>query len=157
MRVIDLGASPGGWTQVAAAAVGSSGTVVAVDVLDMTPVPGTTFIEGDCRDADVMESVRTALGGVRADLVMSDMAPNITGVMAADEAAQHELVEAALKVTREFLQVGGSLLLKIFQGPDTDSIIGAISREFREVRRRKPPASRTQSREFYVVAKRFVI
>ena len=157
MSVIDLGASPGGWTQVAAGIVGSSGTVVAVDVLSMKPVAGTVFIEGDCRDTDVMEAVRAALHGGGADLVMSDMAPNITGVAAVDEAAQIELCGATLDFVREFLQPGGSLLIKLFQSSETDAIVDEISRRFRDLRRRKPPASRSHSREFYVVAKRFGI
>ena len=157
MKVIDLGASPGGWTQVAAGIVGLSGTVVAVDVLSMKPVAGTVIIEGNCHDADVMEAVRAALHGGGADLVMSDLAPNITGVAAVDEAAQIELCEATLGFVREFLQPGGSLLIKLFQFSETDAMVDEVSRQFRDIWRRKPPASRSQSREFYVVAKRYGI
>ena len=157
MSLIDLGASPGGWTKVAANIVGHSGTVVAVDVLTMEPIAGSVFIEGDCRLASVRRAVRAALGSGRVDLVMSDMAPNITGVAPTDEAAASELGHTTLNYVREFLQPGGSLLIKLFQFPETEQIVDEISALFGNVRRRKPPASRAQSREFYVVAKQFGI
>ena len=157
MSLIDLGASPGGWTKVAANIVGHNGTVVAVDVLTMEPIAGSIFIEGDCRRASVRGAVRVALGSGRVDLVMSDMAPNITGVAPTDEAAACELGKTTLNYVREFLHPGGSLLVKLFQFPETEQIVDEISSLFRNVRRRKPAASRARSREFYVVAKRFGI
>ncbi len=157
MCLIELGATPGGWTQVAAEIVGRSGTVVAVDVLTMEPIDGAVFIEGDCRAASVSSAVGVALGGRRADLVMSDMAPNITGVAPTDEAAASELGYTALNYVRAFLRPGGSLLIKLFQFPETELIVDEISTLFKNVRRRKPPASRAQSREFYVVAQQFGI
>lgn len=157
LNVLDLGASPGGWTQVAARAVGPAGTVVAVDVLTMEPVVNSVFIEGDCRDGAVKAAVREAFKGEGADLVMSDMAPNITGVAAADEAAAAELARMLLEYVREDLRPGGSLVAKLFQYPDTDAVFGEIRAVFTNTWRRKPPASRASSREFYVVAKGYGI
>lgn len=156
LRVIDLGASPGGWTQVAVRAVGAAGTVVAVDVLPMEAVANSVFIEGDCRDEGVKTAVREALGGP-ADLVMSDMAPNISGVAASDEAAAAELAELVLEYARDGLRPGGALVAKLFDFPDTQAVFEDIRSNFATVARRKPPASRARSREFYVVAKGYGI
>lgn len=157
MCLLELGASPGGWTEVAANIVGQNGTVVAVDVLTMGPIAGSVFIEGDCREESVRRAVSAALEDRRVDLVMSDMGPNITGIRPTDEAAASELGNMTLNYVREFLQPGGSLLIKLFQFPETELIVDEISTLFGNVRRRKPPASRAQSREFYVVAKQFGI
>ena len=157
MCLIELGASPGGWTKVAADIVGPSGNVVAVDILTMESVAGAVLIEGDCRTERVLKAVRAALSEQRVGLVMSDMAPNISGVAPADEAAACELGFTTLSYVRDFLQPGGSLLIKLFQFPETELIVDEISALFKDVRRRKPPASRAQSREFYVVAKQFGI
>lgn len=156
-RVIDLGASPGGWTQVALAAAGTRGTVVAVDVLSMEPLPGSTFILGDCRDPEVLVQVAAALGSGGVDLVMSDMAPNISGVALVDEAQMEELAQMTLAFARRFLKPGGALLMKLFQFAQTQSLLKEIGAEFGEVVRRKPASSRAESREFYVVARRFGI
>lgn len=154
-RVLDLGAAPGGWTQVAAAIAGSQGTVVALDVLKMDPVAGATLITGDCREASVREQVDVALGGQPLDLVMSDMAPNISGIAVQDEAAMEELALIAFDVADAHLREGGSMLIKLFQFAGTDALMAEIKQRFRQVARRKPDASRARSREFYVVAKRF--
>lgn len=157
MRIIDLGASPGGWTQVAVGSAGPKGTVVAVDVLEMEPIAGSVFVHGDCRDPDVMADVRARLPDHAADLVMSDMAPNITGVRATDQAACEDLAHMSLAFAREFLTPGGAFVLKLFQFSDTDALFDDIKRVFRQTWRRKPPASRSESREFYVVAKGYGI
>ncbi|MCP5201638.1 MAG: RlmE family RNA methyltransferase [Gammaproteobacteria bacterium] len=157
LRVLDLGAAPGGWTQVAAEKVGARGTVVALDVLKMDAVPGATVIQGDCREEAVRLRVREALGGEQVDLVMSDMAPNITGIAIRDEAAAEELAAMCLEFAREFLRPGGALLIKLFEYAGTEHFVRELRRAFDEVSRRKPDASRARSREFYVVARGFVI
>ena len=156
-RVIDLGAAPGGWAQLAATRAGRHGTVIAVDILKIQEIPGATLIQGDCCSERVFNEVEAALDGHRADLVMSDMAPNITGVAVRDEAAHEELVEMTLRYVDQFLKPGGALLTKLFQYGDTERLIESIRERFAEVSRRKPDASRSGSREFYVVAKRFGI
>jgi len=156
-RVLDLGASPGGWTEVAVAAVGRRGTVVAVDVLPMAPLAGATVITGDCREDAVVEAVGAAFDAAPVDLVMSDMAPNISGVAAVDEAAQSELAEMSLAYARRFLRPGGALLIKLFQFGDTRSLLQNIGQEYATVVRRKPGASRAESREFYVLARGYGI
>ena len=155
MRVIDLGAAPGGWTQVAAQRVGPKGTVLAVDVLKMEPVAGATVITGDCRDEGVAAQIAHELDGRRADLVLSDMSPNITGIRLTDEARHEELAYMALQFAELYLHEGGSMLIKMFEFGETATIINDFKRQFGAVARRKPPASRSASREFYVVAKRF--
>lgn len=154
-RVVDLGAAPGGWTQVAAAIAGPRGTVLALDVLKMDPVAGAIVIEGDFRCAGVRDAAAAALGGAPADLVMSDMAPNISGIRDRDEAAAEELVILTLDFAHQHLRRGGNLLVKLFEYPGTDELFAALARTFEQVVRRKPDASRAGSREFYAVAKRF--
>jgi 23S rRNA (uridine2552-2'-O)-methyltransferase len=154
-RVLDLGSAPGGWTQVAVELAGARGTVVAVDVLKMNAVAGATFVQGDCRDTVILESVEAMLGGTGVDLVMSDMAPNISGIAAQDEAAATELALMAVTFACSFLRPAGALVMKLFQSAETDAVIDEIFRHFASVARRKPDASRSRSRELYVVAKRF--
>lgn len=153
--VLDLGASPGGWSQVAAPAVGPRGLVVAVDLLPMTPLPGVQFILGDCREATVIEAVATSLGDRAVDLVLSDMAPNLSGIRSADEARSLELMEVAFDACQRFLKPGGTLLVKAFQHEDTERFLRAQRNVFEKMARRKPAASRRESREFYVVASGF--
>ena len=156
-RIIDLGASPGGWTQVALAAATAQGMVVAVDILAMDPLPGATIIQGDCREADVMRRVLDVVGAEGVDLVMSDMAPNITGIAVVDEAQCLELAQMTLQFSHRFLKPGGTLLIKLFQFAETQSLLTEIKAAFGEVVRRKPDSSRAESREFYVVGRRFGI
>ncbi|MGR8918832.1 MAG: RlmE family RNA methyltransferase [Gammaproteobacteria bacterium] len=156
-RVIDLGAAPGGWTQVATEICGPKGTVVAVDCLKMEPVAGAIVIEGDCRDEAVRDAVREALGGAQADLVMSDMAPNMSGIDAQDDAAAVELANITLSFAESFLRRGGTLVIKLFQSNESDALVAAIGQRFKRTVRRKPPASRAGSREFYIVAQQFGI
>jgi 23S rRNA (uridine2552-2'-O)-methyltransferase len=155
--ILDLGASPGGWSQVAAAAVGSSGKVVAVDILPMEPVSGVHFIEGDCRDADTIRKIRAQFGDRPADLVISDIAPNITGIRDLDEANFLELAEVISDISTQLLVANGAMLIKLFQFPGTEGYIADLKKSYSSIARRKPEASRRSSREIYVVAKGFGI
>ncbi len=154
--VLDLGASPGGWTQVAVEMAGPRGKIIALDILAMEAIAGATFIHGDCRDPAVRAQVVEAVGG-KVDLVMSDMAPNITGLKDVDEAGMVELAEITLELAAELLRPGGGLLIKLFQFADTELVVKRMKSCFRQVSRRKPEASRAHSREFYVVAKQYGI
>ncbi len=153
MVVVDLGAAPGGWSQVAGRAVGATGRVVAVDLLEMPPVAGVTFVHGDFGDDAVLAAVQQALGSQGADLVLSDMAPNISGVASVDQARSVGLAELALDFAVNHLKPRGNLLVKVFQGSGFDALVTAIRRRFVQVVIRKPEASRSRSSEVYVVAK----
>lgn len=152
MRVVDLGSAPGSWSQYAAGRVGSNGRVIASDILPMEPVPGVEFIQGDFREDAVLESLRTTLGGRGADLVMSDMAPNLSGMDAIDQPASMALTELAHALAVEILEPGGVLLTKMFQGAGSDELLRGLRGDFATVKVRKPRASRDRSREVYVVA-----
>jgi 23S rRNA (uridine2552-2'-O)-methyltransferase len=154
MRVVDLGAAPGGWTQVAARAVGERGRVVALDILPMDPVPGAIVLEGDFTEAAVEEAVRAALQG-QADLVLSDMAPNTTGHGATDHLRIMALAEIALEAAGAMLAPGGAFVCKLFQGGADRTLLDRLKRDFSRVRHVKPPASRKDSSEMYVVAQGF--
>lgn len=154
MTVIDLGAAPGGWSQVAARIIGPAGRVVALDLLAMEPLPGVCFIQGDFREAEPLERLRAALDGAKADLILSDMAPNVSGT-AADQPRVIYLAELALELARDLLKPGGSLVVKIFQGEGFDAYLGELRRSFQRVASRKPKSSRPQSRELYLVARGF--
>lgn len=153
ITVVDLGAAPGGWSQVARRAAGDAGRVVAVDLLEMAPVAGVTFIHGDFGDDAVLEAVENALGGQGADLVLSDMAPNISGVAAVDQARSVGLAELALDFAVNHLKPQGNFLVKVFQGSGFEALVAEIRRRFVQVMIRKPDASRSRSNEVYVVAK----
>lgn len=153
MMVVDLGAAPGGWSQVAGRVTGAGGRVVAVDVLEMVPVAGVTFIHGDFGDDAVLAEVEKALGGSAVDLVLSDMAPNISGVASVDQARSVGLAELALDFAVNHLKPQGNFLVKLFQGSGFDELVGEIRRRFVQVMIRKPDASRSRSNEVYVVAK----
>lgn len=153
MLVVDLGAAPGGWSQVAAEKAAPGGRVIAVDLQNVDFLPQVTHIQGDARDPAVQSSIEQALGGRRADLVLSDMAPNLTGVKAVDEARSQELVGLALELARRLLKPGGSMLVKIFHGSGIDAVIRQLKDTFAEVGIRKPPASRSGSSEAYVVCR----
>ena len=150
--VLDLGASPGGWSQVVGPVAGAKGLVVAVDVLPMTPLTGVKFLLGDCREEETMARIAELLENRQVDLVLSDMAPNLTGIRDTDEARSVELAEVALDAAFRFLRPGGSLLIKMFQHADSDRFLLGIRKHFERINRRKPAASRQASREFYVVA-----
>jgi 23S rRNA (uridine2552-2'-O)-methyltransferase len=152
MRVVDLGAAPGSWSQYAVERVGDGGTVVASDRLRLDPIAGVDFVEGDFHEPEVLDAVLDALGDARADLVMSDMAPNLSGVDAVDQPAAMALTELAQDLAGRVLKPGGALVTKMFQGEGSDAFVGAARGEFATVRIRKPEASRVRSREVYVVA-----
>jgi len=150
--VLDLGAAPGGWSQVAAQRVGDSGRVIAVDRVPMDPLSGVRQIEGDFGDEATLAQLAEALGDSRADLVLSDMAPNISGNWSVDQPRSVELAERVLEVAGQLLKPGGSLVIKVFQGEGFEELVSALRERFGSVRIRKPPASRSESREMYLVA-----
>jgi 23S rRNA (uridine2552-2'-O)-methyltransferase len=146
-KVLDLGAAPGGWSQVAAA---RGATVVAADVLDIEPIPGVTFFQADLTDPDVPAMLKQALDGP-ADLVLTDMAAPTTGHRATDHIRTIALVEIALEVAEDTLKPGGAFVGKVFQGGSSNEILARLKQRFREVKHVKPPASRAESVELYVV------
>jgi 23S rRNA (uridine2552-2'-O)-methyltransferase len=150
-RIVDLGAAPGGWSQVAAERAGASGRVVALDLLPMEALPSVEFIQGDFREPDVLVALEARVGR-RVDLVLSDMAPNISGVAARDQAMSMDLAELALEFAREWLEPDGVFVVKLFQGAGFDEFVAAGRSAFGRVRLRKPAASRKESREIYLVA-----
>ena len=151
--VIDLGAAPGGWSQVAAEKVGPGGRVIGVDLLEIEPIPGVTVIRGDFTDEDVLREVEQALGPQRADLVLSDLSPNLSGVAATDQARTLHLCEQALDFAISHLQPRGALLVKTFQGSGFPGFLGRARARFDRVAVRKPGASRDRSREAYLLAR----
>jgi 23S rRNA (uridine2552-2'-O)-methyltransferase len=151
LRVVDLGAAPGGWTQVA---VQRGASVVALDLLPMEPIQGATVLRGDFTDPDTPARLQAVLGG-KADLVLSDMAPNTTGHAATDHLRTVALAEAALDFALEVLAEGGALVCKVFQGGSETDMLAQLKRCFAAVRHVKPPASRKESSELYVVAMGF--
>jgi 23S rRNA (uridine2552-2'-O)-methyltransferase len=153
-RVLDLGAAPGGWTQVAVARAGPSGRVVGVDILPAEPVAGATMLQGDLTDPAVAARAVAALGGP-ADLVLSDMAPNTVGHAATDHLRIMALAEVGADVALAVLAPGGGFVCKVFQGGSEKALLATLKRHFREVRHAKPPASRKDSAETYVVARGF--
>ncbi len=152
--MLDLGAAPGGWSQVAAGKVGPSGTVVAADVLEMEPQPGVTVLQADIADPDTPARLIEALGGP-ADVVLSDMAAPTTGHRATDHLRTIALLEAALDATEAALKPGGAFVGKVFQGGATGEVLSRIKQRFRQVKHVKPPASRAESVELYLVAMGF--
>ena len=155
MRVVDLGAAPGGWSQVAARRVGDKGHVLATDILPMDALRGVDFIQGDFREEAVLNQILEHLGGEPVDLVLSDMSPNISGVSSADQAGSIYLLELALDMVRRVLKPGGTFVAKLFQGAGSDDYLKQVRGAFSKVAIRKPAASRSRSREVYVVAKGF--
>ena len=151
MTVVDLGAAPGGWSQVAAKAVGPAGRVIAVDVLEMAQVPGVTVIRGDFREEDTLAAVERALEGRPVDLVISDMAPNLSGIAAVDQARGAALAELALDFALKHLKPHGNFLVKLFQGAGYDELVATLRRSFVELHTRKPDASRSRSSEVYLL------
>jgi 23S rRNA (uridine2552-2'-O)-methyltransferase len=153
-RVVDLGCAPGGWVQVALRAVGERGRVVGLDLLPVDPVPGATILQGDFQDPEVEKAVEAALGG-QADLVLSDMAPNTTGHASTDHLRIMCLAELALDFALRVLAPGGAFAAKVFQGGSEKAFLDTLKARFATVRHAKPPASRKDSAELYVVATGF--
>jgi 23S rRNA (uridine2552-2'-O)-methyltransferase len=153
MVVVDLGAAPGGWSQVAQERVRPGGRVIALDRLSMQPLSGVSFLCGDIADDSTAVALDEALGNGSADLVLSDMAPNLTGVGAVDEARSQALVRAALDFARSRLKPGGALLVKVFHGCGLEAVIQEMKEAFAQVAVRKPAASRSQSSEAYVLCR----
>lgn len=155
MTVLDLGSAPGGWSQVASALVGASGKVIASDILPMEYLEGVTFIEGDFTEQEVFQQILNALEGKRVDLVISDMAPNMSGVHAVDQPRAIYLVELALDMARQVLAPGGTFVTKLFHGEGFDQVFAQAKESFQKVLTRKPKASRARSSEVYLVARAF--
>jgi 23S rRNA (uridine2552-2'-O)-methyltransferase len=153
MIVVDLGAAPGGWSQVAAGRVGARGRVIALDLLDMPGLAGVTFIRGDFHDAGTVEQLEQVLGGGQVDLVLSDMAPNLSGIAMSDQARALELAELALEFALKHLKPQGNFLVKTFQGAGFEGFLKEFRARFRSVAVRKPEASRSRSNEVYLVGK----
>jgi 23S rRNA (uridine2552-2'-O)-methyltransferase len=155
MLVVDLGAAPGSWSQVALEAVGRNGRVVAIDLLEVEPLPGMTFIRGDLRESDVLDQLAAGLNGRPADLVLCDMAPNLSGIAATDQARSRDLCEIALDFATRVLKPGGAFLVKTFQGTGYREFLESMRRDFTTVASRKPGASRDRSAEMYLLGKGF--
>ena len=155
MTVVDLGSAPGGWSQVAARLVGSEGKVVASDILEMDSIAGVTFIKGDFTEDDVYQSILNAMKGELADLVISDMAPNMSGMNAVDQPAAMYLVELALDLGTQVLKPGGNFVAKVFQGEGFEAYLKSMRGNFQKVITRKPDSSRARSREVYLFGKGF--
>lgn len=151
--VVDLGAAPGGWSQVAAKRVGPNGKVIAIDLLEMEPVPGVDFLRGDFTKGSGLKAVEAALAGRKADVVLSDMAPNMSGIAVSDQARSMELAEIARDFAVFHLQPEGVFLVKIFQGAGYDEYLKSLRAAFLKVVVRKPEASRDESAEQYLLAR----
>lgn len=152
MLVIDLGAAPGGFSQIAASRVGAKGRVIACDLLPMDPIRGVEFFQGDVREQAIMDHLLEMIGDRKADLVISDMAPNLSGIADVDQARSMDLADIALDTARQVLRSGGGLLVKLFHGSGFDPYVVGMRAYFRKVAVRKPKASRARSREAYVLA-----
>ena len=155
MRIMDLGSAPGGWSQVAGKLVGAKGRVLATDILPMEPIKNVDFIQGDFTDEAVVAQLLEWLGGGKFDLIISDIAPNITGIDSADQASSMYFLELALDTVRQTLKPGATFVAKMFQGSGSDQYVKDLRTSFDKVLIRKPAASRAESREVYIVAKGF--
>ena len=155
MTIVDLGAAPGGWSQIALSAVGAKGKILATDILPMEPITGVDFIQGDFSNEEVFDDLVSRIGDSPVDLVISDMAPNISGISAIDQPRCIYLAELALEFARSILKPGAYFLVKVFQGEGIDAYKALILRNFQKVKIRKPDASRARSKEFYFLAEGF--
>lgn len=151
MTVVDLGAAPGGWSQYAVSQIGDKGSVIACDILPMDSIAGVDFLQGDFREEAVLNALIERVGDKKVDLVMSDMAPNMSGMPAVDIPRAMYLVELAIDMTKKVLTPNGNLLVKVFQGEGFDELLKEIRGMFKQVKVRKPDASRARSREVYIV------
>ena len=156
MTVVDLGAAPGGWSQVAAEKVGPTGKVIALDILPMDPIAGVAFIQGDFTEQGALEKLLGEVGETEIRLVLSDMAPNISGVKSVDQPRAMYLAELAFDLAQNVLSKDGDFLVKVFQGEGFDHFLKQLRLHFIKVVSRKPRASRPRSREIYLLAKGFL-
>lgn len=152
MTVVDLGAAPGGWSQYVVTQIGNKGRVIACDILDMDPIVGVDFLQGDFREENVLKALLDKIGDNKVDVVMSDMAPNFSGMPSVDIPRAMYLVELALDMCKQVLATQGSFVVKVFQGEGFDEYLREIRSLFKNVKVRKPEASRDRSREVYIVA-----
>jgi len=155
MSVIDLGAAPGGWSQVTSRLIGGQGRLIASDILEMDSIPDVTFIQGDFTQDEVLQQILQAVGDSHVDLVISDMAPNMSGTPAVDMPRAMFLCELALDLATRVLKPGGDFLIKIFQGEGFDVYLKDVRSKFDKVQMRKPSSSRDRSREQYLLARGF--
>lgn len=155
MTVVDLGAAPGGWVEYVLQQVGNKGTVVALDILPMEPITGVSFIQGDFTEQPILEKLRGVLNGNSVNVVLSDMAPNMSGERSVDQARAMYLAELAFDAATEMLVPEGVFLVKLFQGEGFDAFRNDVRRAFKQVSMKKPDASRARSRETYLLAKGF--
>ena len=152
-KVVDLGAAPGGWSQVAAQRVQPGGAVIAIDRLEIVPIDGVAALKGDFLAAESREALARALAGKKADVVLCDLSPDLTGIASTDQARAAELVSNALEFCRAHLDRRGVFLVKVFQGEAFQEVLAEVKATFREVHTRKPGASRAESREIYLVGR----
>ena len=157
MKIVDLGAAPGGWSQYATELLGRKGRIVASDILPIDPLPFVEFVQGDFREDDVLQAILDLLENERADLVISDMAPNMSGVDAVDQPRAIHLCELALDMAQRVLKPNGCFLVKLFQGEGSEAYLKDVKQHFKTVKIRKPAASRPRSREVYVLAQGFML
>ncbi len=155
ITMVDLGAAPGGWSEYAAKKVGERGTIIATDILPMDYLDGVEFIQGDFREDEVLEAILSSMDNRQADLVISDMAPNMSGVGAIDQPASMYLVELALDLARQILKPGGNFIVKVFQGEGFEAFKKEAGESFKTIKIRKPKASRPRSREVYLFGQGF--
>lgn len=155
MRILDLGSAPGGWSQVSGKLVGKKGRVLATDILPMEPIANVDFVQGDFNDDAVIAQLLEWLAGGKFDLIISDIAPNLSGIDSADQAGSMYFLELALDTVRKTLKPGATFVAKMFQGSGSDDYVKELRKSFEKVLIRKPAASRAQSREVYIVAKGF--
>lgn len=153
--VIDLGAAPGGWSQVAMERIGHHGVLLASDILPMDPIAGVTFVQGDFTEQSVLEQILDQLGDREVDVVISDMAPNMSGMASVDMPRSMELLELAMDLAVQVLKPGGTFLTKVFQGEGFDQVLQTMRQRFDKVQTRKPDASRARSREQYQLCRGF--
>ncbi|MGS0680576.1 23S rRNA (uridine(2552)-2'-O)-methyltransferase RlmE [Shewanella sp. 125m-7] len=152
MTVVDLGAAPGGWSQVAVKLAGDRGKVIACDILPMDPIVGVDFLQGDFREEKVLDALLTRVGDAKVDVVLSDMAPNMSGTGGVDQPRAMYLVELALDMCHQVLAPNGCFAVKVFQGEGFDDYMKSVKEAFKTVKTRKPDSSRPRSREVYLVA-----
>ncbi|MBK8385014.1 MAG: RlmE family RNA methyltransferase [Candidatus Accumulibacter sp.] len=151
--VVDLGATPGGWSQVAAKKMQGKGRIIAVDLLEMDPLPGVIFVQGDFREQAVLHNLENLLAGEKVGLVLSDMSPNISGIALCDQARAAHLAELALEFARNWLKPDGALLVKAFHGSEFNDFVLEMRKTFKAVSSRKPDASRDRSPEVYLLGR----